>query len=100
MDCQTARHTLRVTNSQGFHMRPCAAFAALATRFQSDVKVTREDRVANGKSPLELMILAAPQGSELTVELTGPDSRDALTALLGLWETFAEKEAEGLPNKP
>ena len=39
MDCQTARHILRVTNSQGFHMRPCATFAALASRYQSEIKV-------------------------------------------------------------
>ena len=91
MDCQIARHTLRVTNSQGFHMRPCAAFAALAARFPGEVKVTREDRVANGKSVLDLMTLGAAQGSELTLELSGQDSRQALDGLIALWETFAEK---------
>ena len=92
MDCQIARHTLRVTNSQGFHMRPCAAFAAQAARFPGEVKVVREDRAVNGKSVLDLMTLGAVQGTELTLELNGPDSRQALDGLIALWDTFAEKE--------
>ena len=91
MDCKTARHTFRVTNPQGFHMRPCATFAALASRFQAEVKVTREDRAANGKSVLDLMTLGAAQGSELIVEANGADCRQALDALIALWDTFREK---------
>ncbi len=62
-----------ISNPQGFHMRPMAAFAQLAARFQSSVKVSREGQSVNGKSILDLMLLAAAQGTELTLEVAGPD---------------------------
>ena len=37
------------------------------------------------------MTLGAAQGTELTLELTGADSKQAMDALLALWGTFAEK---------
>ena len=51
-----------ISNPQGFHMRPMAAFAQLASRFDSSVKVSREGQSVNGKSILDLMLLAADRG--------------------------------------
>jgi phosphocarrier protein HPr len=82
-----------VSNPQGFHMRPMAAFAQLAARFQSSVKVSREGQSVNGKSILDLMLLAAAQGTELTLEVAGPDAQSALDALVNLLKTPAEEEA-------
>lgn len=81
-----------VTNPQGFHMRPMAAFAQLASRFDSSVKVSREGQSVNGKSILDLMLLAAAQGTELTLEVSGPDAQAALEALVQLLKTPTEEE--------
>ncbi len=81
-----------ITNPQGFHMRPMAAFAQLASRFQSSVKVSREGQSVNGKSILDLMLLAAAQGTELTLEVAGPDAQTALDALVNVLKTPAEEE--------
>jgi phosphocarrier protein HPr len=82
-----------ITNPQGFHMRPMAAFAQLASRFQSSVKVSREGQSVNGKSILDLMLLAAAQGTELTLEIAGPDAPSALDALVNLLKMPTEEEA-------
>ena len=81
-----------VTNPQGFHMRPMAAFAQLASRFQSSVKVSREGQSVNGKSILDLMLLAAAQGTELTIEVAGSDAQAALDALVNLLKKPTEEE--------
>jgi phosphotransferase system HPr (HPr) family protein len=81
---QTVQHTLRVSNAEGLHMRPATAFAELAKRFQSDVSVLKDGKLHNGKSPLDLMMLAAAQGTELTVRVEGPDAPDALQKLVDL----------------
>ena len=81
-----------VTNPQGFHMRPMAAFAQLAARFDSSVKVSREGQSVNGKSILDLMLLAAAQGTELTLEVAGPDAQAALDALVQLLKTPPTEE--------
>jgi phosphotransferase system HPr (HPr) family protein len=86
-----------ITNPQGFHMRPMAAFAQLAARFQSSVKVSREGQSVNGKSILDLMLLAAAQGTELTLEVAGDDAEAALDSLVALLKTPTEEE---LPEPP
>lgn len=86
-----------ITNPQGFHMRPMAAFAQLAARFQSSVKVSREGQSVNGKSILDLMLLAAAQGSELTLEVAGTDAQDALDALVNLLKTPPDDEGSDAP---
>jgi phosphotransferase system HPr (HPr) family protein len=86
-----------ISNPQGFHMRPMAAFAQLAARFESSVKVSREGQSVNGKSILDLMLLAAAQGTELTLEVAGPDAEAALDALVNLLKTPAEDDSPEPP---
>lgn len=88
---------LVITNPQGFHMRPMAAFAQLAARFESSVKVSREGQSVNGKSILDLMLLAAAQGSELTLEVAGADAQAALDALVNLLKSPSDEEASETP---
>jgi phosphotransferase system HPr (HPr) family protein len=82
MNGETLRQTVTINDPQGFHMRPASAFAQLAMKFQSDVALCKDGQRVNGKSPLELMFLGAEEGSELLLEVAGPDARDALDALV------------------
>ena len=75
------RRTVLVTNPNGLHLRPSAAFVRLAERFQSNVTITHDGRSVNGKSVWDLLLLAAMPGSELTLEVDGPDAKQALEAL-------------------
>lgn len=84
------RRNVRITNPQGFHLRPKAAFAQMASKFKSAVTVHWEGLSSNGKSIFELMLVAAPQGSELVLEALGPDAPDALEALSALLLTPTE----------
>lgn len=92
------QHTVCVRNPQGFHMRPVTAFAELARRYQSAVTVSKDGRTVDGKSPLELLFLAAVEGSELRVEVSGPDAQEALGALVELLERVALEDDD--PETP
>ena len=73
---------VRITNPQGLHMRPAAAFAQLARQFSGAVTVHYQDRNANGKRWVDLMLLAAAPGDEVVVEVSGgPDADSILEAL-------------------
>jgi phosphotransferase system HPr (HPr) family protein len=102
MNGDTFRQTVRVTNPNGFHLRPATAFAQLARRFQSDVTVSKDGQPVDGKaSPLELLLLVVEQGNELEVKASGPDAKDAVTALVDLieqWNGQVDPEAP-LPPK-
>lgn len=84
--------TVRITNPQGFHLRPLVAFAQLAQRFVCAVTVLTNGKSADGKSPLELMTLAALEGSELTIVADGPDAENALQSLIELLHRPIEEQ--------
>jgi phosphotransferase system HPr (HPr) family protein len=90
---------VQVTNPNGLHLRPIAAFVTQALRFRCDVTVTHDGRSVNGKSPLDLMTLAAEQGSVLTLEVEGPDAESALEPLAALLAAPAPPE-ENAPSPP
>lgn len=78
------RRQLRIVNRLGLHMRAANVFADAASRYTSAVQVSRGALRVNGKSIMGLMMLAAPIGSEITVEVTGPDEEQALEELARL----------------
>jgi len=101
MSGNTFRQTVRVKNPNGFHMRPMQDFVELARHYQCSVKVSRADRTADGKSILELLSnLLSPEGSELEVEATGPDAREAVTALVALIENSNTTDEPEPPLPP
>jgi phosphocarrier protein HPr len=84
------KRVVKIKNPNGFHMRPKAAFVETASRFISDVKLVWEGQTFNGKSMFELMLVAAPEDSEVLIEVFGPDSHSALDELE---KVLAEEDA-------
>ncbi|HXG09762.1 MAG TPA: HPr family phosphocarrier protein [Gemmataceae bacterium] len=98
MKGESVRRKVVITNPQGFHLRPLAAFAETALRFQSRVSVIKDGVGVDGKSPVALMGLGAAPGTELVLEATGPDAAAALDALLEVLTSLAT--AQEVPEAP
>jgi phosphocarrier protein len=73
-----------IRNPLGLHARAAAKFVHTAGRFAARVRVSRGDRVMDGKSIMGLLLLAASIGTTLTITADGPDEEDAMTALCDL----------------
>jgi phosphocarrier protein HPr len=73
-----------IVNRLGLHARPSARLTALATKFRSEIWLTRNGRRVNAKSIMGVMMLAASRGSTLRIEADGDDEREALGALQAL----------------
>lgn len=73
-----------VVNKLGLHARPSAKLTATASRFRSEVWLSRNSRRVNAKSIMGVMMLAAARGSTLKVEAEGPDAEQALAAVVEL----------------
>jgi phosphotransferase system HPr (HPr) family protein len=58
----------------GLHMRPAMAIAKLARGLRCTVTVIFGEKKADGRSPTDLLMLLAPPGSELTLEVDGEDA--------------------------
>ena len=84
VDDQTVRAELRIVNRLGLHARAAARFVETANRFEADVTVANGEESVSGKSILGLMMLAAAEGTSLTVVATGRDADAAVDALAEL----------------
>ena len=79
-----ARRHVGVNNVLGLHLRAADKFVKLADTFQSEVRVHCKGIMANGKSILGLLSLAAECGTMLALEAEGCDAEDAAAALADL----------------
>ena len=82
------KKTLTMTPKLGLHAKPAGMFVREAGRFKSEIMVVKDGTEVNGKSVMQLMLLAAEHGSQVTLRITGPDEAQALEALEKL---FARK---------
>lgn len=80
----TALRQMVVLNALGLHLRPAGRFVDLARRFAAEIRVHRDGLCVDGKSLLDLAMLAAGCGTPLELEARGPDAEAALAALADL----------------
>jgi phosphocarrier protein HPr len=85
--------TVTVVNQLGMHARAAAKFVHMASKYTSDVRVSRHGREMDGKSIMGILLLAAARGSSLTISANGADERDAVTALAGLVDSGFGEDA-------
>ena len=82
----------KITNKRGLHARASAKIVEAAARFESVITVARDGQEVNARSIMGLMMLAASLGAEVELAAEGPDSAEALTAILALIEAKFSEE--------
>ena len=78
------RRRVTVVNRRGLHARAAVKFVNMAEQFVADIEVARDNMVVCGTSIMGLMMLAAPEGSELEIRASGREAGPALDALAAL----------------
>lgn len=77
--------TVKITNRLGMHARPAMVFAELAGKFSAVITVGHKDSdQVDAKSIMQLMMLAATQGTALTISADGDDADAAIAELVSL----------------
>ncbi len=85
-----ARVTIK--NRLGMHARPAMSFVDLANAMASDIRVGKGEQEVDGKSIMQMMMLAATQGTELVIRAKGHDASDALKKLSDLVDRKFDEE--------
>ena len=88
----SAKVNVVIRNRLGLHARPAMAFVDCAAKFASDVRVRKGELEVDGKSIMQLMTLAATQGTELEIAAEGEDADAAVDALKQLVEAGFDEE--------
>ncbi len=81
---QQAETRVVLTNKMGLHARPSTQIATTANRFAAEVHIAKDDMRVDAKSVLELLMLAAECGSQLTIQASGVDADAAVKAVADL----------------
>jgi len=72
---------LTIVNKLGLHARAAAKLTQVASRFKSEVWLSRNGRRVNAKSIMGVMMLAAGKGALVNVEAVGADADAALSTI-------------------
>lgn len=75
-----------ICNSLGLHLRAAGLFAQVANRYVSNIYVKKGSMKVNAKSTMGVMMLAAGEGTQLTLIVDGADEVEAIEALKALVE--------------
>lgn len=83
-----AHFQFEVGDPAGLHLRAAARLADVASGFEAEIRIVHGDQMADGKSVLALLALAASQGAHLVLEANGPDATQACAAILAVVSTW------------
>lgn len=84
--------TVTIVNKLGLHARPAMCFVDVASQFTSAITVRRGEQAVDGKSIMQMMLLAATKGTELEVVAEGDDAGPACAALKKLVDGGFDEE--------
>lgn len=77
---------VEIKNADGLHMRPAMQFVNVANTFQCDITVSNNENSVDGKSIMQMSMLAATCGTKLKIKAEGTDAQQAINALQELVE--------------
>jgi phosphocarrier protein len=91
---QSVTDRVVIDNKLGLHARPAMLFVEKASTFASAVTVCRCDdsQVVDGKSIMQMMMLAATSGTEIEISASGSDAQDAVAELVALVKSKFSEE--------
>ena len=82
-----------IVNRLGLHARPASHLAKMASGFDAQIMLVKNNDEAHAKSILEVLTLASPKGTELIIKAEGRDADQAVRVLKELFESgFGDTE--------
>ena len=78
------RRETRIVNRLGLHARAAAQLVRMANEYNSDISLIKSNQQANAKTIMEVLMLGAAQGEDLTVLARGDDEEHAVKAIVQL----------------
>lgn len=80
-----------IKNRAGIHARPAALIVQTANRFDSQISFEKDSDRINGKSIMGIITLGAGYNTKLKVIAEGDDEKNAVEAIVALFENRFEE---------
>ncbi len=94
-----AEASVEIKNADGLHMRPAMQFVDIANQFDCDINVSNDENTVDGKSIMQMSMLAATCGTKLKIKAEGQNAQEAIDALRELVEEKHFDEPKPKKNK-
>ncbi len=78
------KKTLNITNDSGLHARAAGKFVEMTNQFSSEIYVSKEHIMIDGKSIMGIISMGVHKGDEIEVTIEGVDEREAMEAIENL----------------
>ena len=83
---QCHERIVEIRNTDGLHMRPAMRFVEQANTYDSKISVYKDSQCVDGKSIMQITMLAATFGTKLRIVASGPDAVEATAELAAILE--------------
>ena len=83
---------LKILNNLGLHARAAAKVVSIANKFKSKIIFVKDDKNADARSIMKLLMLSASKGSSINVEIDGIDQNDAMSSIEKLFRNKFDEE--------
>jgi phosphocarrier protein len=75
------KREVSIVNRLGLHGRAAAKLVTLCTRYRSRVVLFANGRRADARHMIALLLLSAAVGTQVSIEVNGPDEAQAVAAV-------------------
>ena len=75
---------INIVNKLGLHARAASKLVKLASSFECELNIEKDEQSVSCKSIMGVMMLAAGCGSQVTLHADGHDAQQAMDALTNL----------------
>ena len=83
---------LTILNKLGLHARAAAKVVSTANEFESKIIITKDNKNADARSIMKLLMLSASQGSSISIEVNGSDQNDAMKSIERLFNNKFDEQ--------
>lgn len=90
---QTVRADVEICNNKGLHARASAKFVKLASSFDAQIYVIKDENRVDAQSIMGLLMLGAGKGASIAIEAEGAQAEEAVNALVELVSNRFDEDA-------
>ena len=80
---------LQVLNKLGLHARAAAKLVFIANKFVSDITLVKDDKQADARSIMKILMLSASKDSIININIEGKDEIQAVNSICLLYTSDA-----------
>ncbi len=82
---------VKIINKLGLHARASSKLTQLASQFSSEIFLIKNNKKVNAKNIMDILMLAASIGTEVEIQVSGSDEKEAIKRISGLFENYFDE---------